>query len=267
MRSSFDRSVRPRLGWPGKPAACRKRSTINFCRLRHAATETGHRSSLERKAACLPIRSPPGRLVRRGDKIFPVRPLQQLLRARNHPVAVDGIFGPNTETAVKSFQQSRGLAADGLVGPQTWPKLVVQIKKGSTGDARTRAPGGDEVPRPVERRDGRQHGRPGDPPPRRAQPRASLPGPCPSIRRPIIARRYRDFPTPPQAVVHLQELARREIRRRSRDAIPAPMPAAVRSTHARAIAFSRVPLAAPSERSPMRSCSTRPTTRRSCFHA
>ena len=63
----------------------------------------------------------PWPLVRRGDKIFPVRPLQQLLRARNHPVAVDGIFGPNTEAAVKSFQQSRSLAADGIVGPQTWP--------------------------------------------------------------------------------------------------------------------------------------------------
>ena len=59
-------------------------------------------------------------VVRRGDKVFPVRPLQQLLRARNNPVAVDGIFGPNTETAVKAFQQSRGLAADGIVGPQTW---------------------------------------------------------------------------------------------------------------------------------------------------
>ena len=74
-------------------------------------------------------------LVRRGDRIFPVRPLQQLLRARNHPVAVDGNFGPNTESAVKAFQQSKGLAADGIVGPQTWGKLVIQIKKGSTGDA------------------------------------------------------------------------------------------------------------------------------------
>ena len=77
----------------------------------------------------------PWPLARRGNKIFPVRPLQQLLRARNHPVAVDGIFGPNTESAVKAFQQSRGLAADGIVGPQTWSRLVVQIKKGSTGDA------------------------------------------------------------------------------------------------------------------------------------
>jgi peptidoglycan hydrolase-like protein with peptidoglycan-binding domain len=77
----------------------------------------------------------PWPLVRRGDRRFPVRPLQQLLRARNHSVAVDGIFGPQTEAAVKSFQQSKSLAADGIVGPQTWPKLIVQVKKDSTGDA------------------------------------------------------------------------------------------------------------------------------------
>ncbi len=74
-------------------------------------------------------------LVKRPSNIFPVRPLQQLLRARGHTVAVDGIFGPQTEAAVKAFQGSRGLATDGIVGPQTWGRLVVQVKKGSTGDA------------------------------------------------------------------------------------------------------------------------------------
>jgi peptidoglycan hydrolase-like protein with peptidoglycan-binding domain len=77
----------------------------------------------------------PWPLVSRPSTIFPVRPLQQLLRARGYSVAVDGIFGAATESAVKSFQQSRGLAADGVVGPLTWPKLVVQVKRGSTGDA------------------------------------------------------------------------------------------------------------------------------------
>jgi peptidoglycan hydrolase-like protein with peptidoglycan-binding domain len=77
----------------------------------------------------------PWPLVRRGDDIFPVRSLQQLLRARNQPVVVDGIFGPNTEAAVKAFQAGNGLTADGVVGPLTWPKLVVQVKKGSSGDA------------------------------------------------------------------------------------------------------------------------------------
>ena len=77
----------------------------------------------------------PWPLVKRGDEIFPVRSLQDLLRARNHPVGVDGIFGPLTEAAVKAFQQGNGLAVDGIVGPLTWPKLVVQVQNGSTGDA------------------------------------------------------------------------------------------------------------------------------------
>ena len=73
--------------------------------------------------------------LRVGDEHFPVRSLQDLLRARGHPVAVDGIFGPKTEAAVKKFQQAAGLAADGKVGKLTWPKLIVQVKKGDTGDA------------------------------------------------------------------------------------------------------------------------------------
>jgi len=74
-------------------------------------------------------------LVRRGDDRFPVRPLQQLLRARGQAIAVDGIFGPRTEAAVRRFQQGAGLAADGIVGKQTWPKLIVQVRRGDTGDA------------------------------------------------------------------------------------------------------------------------------------
>lgn len=35
----------------------------------------------------------------------------------------DGIFGPLTEEAVKEFQKSRGLKADGIVGKDTWNKL------------------------------------------------------------------------------------------------------------------------------------------------
>jgi peptidoglycan hydrolase-like protein with peptidoglycan-binding domain len=34
-------------------------------------------------------------------------------------VAVDGTYGPETETAVRSFQASRGLTVDGIVGPLT----------------------------------------------------------------------------------------------------------------------------------------------------
>jgi peptidoglycan hydrolase-like protein with peptidoglycan-binding domain len=74
-------------------------------------------------------------LVRPGSRIFPVRPLQQLLSARGHTVHVDGIFGPRTEAAVEDFQQDAGVGIDGIVGPHTWSRLIVTIRRGSTGDA------------------------------------------------------------------------------------------------------------------------------------
>jgi peptidoglycan hydrolase-like protein with peptidoglycan-binding domain len=42
----------------------------------------------------------------------------QLLQ-RELGIAVDGMYGPETEAAVKRFQASRGLTVDGLVGPAT----------------------------------------------------------------------------------------------------------------------------------------------------
>ena len=77
----------------------------------------------------------PWPLVKQGARPFPVRPLQQLLRARTHHVQVDGIFGPRTKSAVQDFQRSKGLSPDGIVGPLTWARLVVQVKLGSNGDA------------------------------------------------------------------------------------------------------------------------------------
>ena len=35
----------------------------------------------------------------------------------------DGIFGPNTDKAVKAFQKAQGLSQDGDIGPLTWAKL------------------------------------------------------------------------------------------------------------------------------------------------
>jgi peptidoglycan hydrolase-like protein with peptidoglycan-binding domain len=77
----------------------------------------------------------PWPLVRQGDGDHPVRTLQHLLRSRGHAVAVDGIFGPLTDGAVRGFQHAQGLAVDGIVGPNTWGALISVVRQGSSGDA------------------------------------------------------------------------------------------------------------------------------------
>ncbi len=49
-----------------------------------------------------------------------VRDLQfKLVNLGFNPGSIDGVFGPNTERALKEFQQSVGLIADGICGPET----------------------------------------------------------------------------------------------------------------------------------------------------
>jgi peptidoglycan hydrolase-like protein with peptidoglycan-binding domain len=53
-----------------------------------------------------------------------VHRLQGLLTGLGSPVTVDGIFGPNTEAAVKYQQGAFGLAQNGVVDDNTWIKLL-----------------------------------------------------------------------------------------------------------------------------------------------
>ena len=54
-----------------------------------------------------------------------VKSLQGALNGRGYVCGnVDGIFGQRTKTAVKNYQSNKGLASDGIVGPNTWKKLL-----------------------------------------------------------------------------------------------------------------------------------------------
>ncbi|MDQ4098790.1 MAG: peptidoglycan-binding protein, partial [Actinomycetota bacterium] len=64
-----------------------------------------------------------------------VQPMQHLLREHGSGIAADGHFGPATEAAVRNFQTAQSLPVDGVVGPITWPRLVVNTSLGSTGEA------------------------------------------------------------------------------------------------------------------------------------
>lgn len=66
------------------------------------------------------------RYLRRGLRGNDVAKLQADLNRYLQPVpllAVDGIFGRNTELAVVAFQRREGLVPDGIVGPKTFSAL------------------------------------------------------------------------------------------------------------------------------------------------
>jgi putative chitinase len=71
----------------------------------------------------------PRPVLGRGSQGDAVVQLQNMLRDLNFAVAIDGDFGPGTEVAVTRFQSENGLAADGIVGPQTWGALDAAKKK------------------------------------------------------------------------------------------------------------------------------------------
>jgi len=54
-----------------------------------------------------------------GDRGARVFTLQQALRAEGFFVTIDGVYGPETVSAVTQFQRNCGLIVDGIAGPQT----------------------------------------------------------------------------------------------------------------------------------------------------
>jgi peptidoglycan hydrolase-like protein with peptidoglycan-binding domain len=73
--------------------------------------------------------------VRQGSQGDAVRGVQEEFQFRNlsgdpnQGLQVDGIFGPQTDAAVRGFQQALhqdipSVAVDGIVGPVTWQALV-----------------------------------------------------------------------------------------------------------------------------------------------
>jgi N-acetylmuramoyl-L-alanine amidase len=66
-------------------------------------------------------------LIVLGARGQAVRDVQHRLLGAGLPIdpeELDGTFGRSTEEAVRGFQRSRGLPADGVVGPDTWGQLV-----------------------------------------------------------------------------------------------------------------------------------------------
>ena len=67
-------------------------------------------------------------VLRRGSRNSAVLFLQKLLLSYLYPItSLDGVFGAETERAVRAFQTENGLSADGIVGRNTWNALFNSV--------------------------------------------------------------------------------------------------------------------------------------------
>ena len=63
--------------------------------------------------------------LRKGSNRILVKALQIFLNVNGATLAVDGVFGNLTLNALIKYQKSKGLAADGVCGKQTWTSFFV----------------------------------------------------------------------------------------------------------------------------------------------
>lgn len=119
------------------------------------------------------VGSSTARTLRKGMRGDDVKSLQQALTAAGFDTkGSDGVFGGNTESAVRGFQKARGLSVDGVAGAATLKAL------GSPG-------GGGEAPAD-----------PGRPPQEDATPDALALGPSAPARSlaAVVTRKYGPLP-------------------------------------------------------------------------
>ena len=78
-------------------------------------------ADVSQDSVALTISSP----VQSGDSGEDVVLVQEALIAAGYEVAVDGVFGRETDAAVRAFQSDEGLVVDGVVGEETGTALGV----------------------------------------------------------------------------------------------------------------------------------------------
>ena len=67
----------------------------------------------------------------RGDTGAEVTEVQTILEGFGYSIAIDGVYGPQTEKAVRSWQRSNGLQVDGVAGPVTLASLRSAVRVGN----------------------------------------------------------------------------------------------------------------------------------------
>lgn len=68
-----------------------------------------------------------------GSRGSSVSELQKLLNQNGYSLSVDGIYGKNTQQAVRDYQTRTGLSVDGIAGNNTWGALTGNGGSGGSG--------------------------------------------------------------------------------------------------------------------------------------
>jgi hypothetical protein len=66
--------------------------------------------------------------VKRGSTGEDVKLVQRFLAVVTKDDPGYGTFGPQTELAVRGYQRQQGLVIDGIVGPQTWARILSVLR-------------------------------------------------------------------------------------------------------------------------------------------
>ena len=70
-------------------------------------------------------------IIQQPDSSVSILKIQRCLNLL-HPdelqIKEDGIYGPETEKAVKAFQRKTGLVDDGILESMTWDKIIMKVK-------------------------------------------------------------------------------------------------------------------------------------------
>jgi N-acetyl-anhydromuramyl-L-alanine amidase AmpD len=119
-----------------------------------STTNAGNKGIAGRLASAAETSTPAGNPdakhpeLARNSRGAAVTELQKALVASGHNIAVDGIFGPETEAAVKAYQKQNGLAVDGIVGPNTWGAIGKTESATAAKAAPATAPAPSRTPPP-----------------------------------------------------------------------------------------------------------------------
>ena len=98
-------------------------------------------------ALCLAAGSAGAEVLQSGSRSTAVKTLQKALQALGYSVGTaDGVYGPNTESAVRAFQQANGLTVDGKAGDAT-QTLLYQLSGAANAPSATTAPSGGDLTR------------------------------------------------------------------------------------------------------------------------